>query len=662
MENYVTILCNQTYFNVFGHSTISNHTFYYLDNCFQQTVLVIPIYLLVFAIISFYIGLYNSLPSSLYQTLKQTNFITGGRYLSIVVIASLQIAIYFCDLSRLTLLAQLVTLLKLCTIVAYFIFLFKCPRILFFEENFKLFKLLILLVACTNLSENVWFYFESSRVVTILVSICSFLWLVHFAFLIKRDNRHQFVARLLINSDADEQSDDNSLKCDEKSSYLSQIFFRWVSPLLHRGLQQGIHSSTDLFELPFSLSSLAVCVDVDDYLNSLSQRNYLIKSLFRQFGWKILILGSMKLLADSLAFLSPIFLNKILLYLESDKFASKQGFTFALALFFGTFFNATIISFFNFQMSKLGLKIRTALITIIYHKLFRIRSSHLLTKFGTGHLLNLANTDIERVVNFAPSLFQFVSLPLQLVITLYLLYDEVGIVFLSAVFFILALIPLNKVICNKIGIFSQEMMKWKDKRIKLMTEILRGIRTIKMHFWEKSFIEKVNFFRSKEVKYLRWRKYLDALCVYFWATTPVIISSLVFGTFVYFNGSEDLTSSKVFTSLALLSMLIMPLNALPWVLNGLVEALVSVRRLDAFFTMQEFNLTNDYSLFPEENGIAFELDDCTFQYLNDDDETSDNFKLSQISLSVPYKSFVAIIGTVHRLNSVSHYFLFRQGW
>jgi len=38
--------------------------------------------------------------------------------------------------------------------------------------------------------------------------------------------------------------------------------------------------------------------------------------------------------------------------------------------------------------------------------------------------------------------------------------------------------------------------------------------------------------RELELKHLRGRKYLDALCVYFWATTPVVMSILTFVTFV----------------------------------------------------------------------------------------------------------------------------------
>lgn len=35
-------------------------------------------------------------------------------------------------------------------------------------------------------------------------------------------------------------------------------------------------------------------------------------------------------------------------------------------------------------------------------------------------------------------------------------------------------------------------MNEKDKRVKLMSEIIRGIRVIKYHVWEKYFIDKVS--------------------------------------------------------------------------------------------------------------------------------------------------------------------------
>jgi ATP-binding cassette subfamily C (CFTR/MRP) protein 10 len=73
------------------------------------------------------------------------------------------------------------------------------------------------------------------------------------------------------------------------------------------------------------------------------------------------------------------------------------------------------------------------------------------------------------------------------------------------------------------------------------------------------------------------RKYLDALCVYFWAATSLLTSILTFAMFVLTG--HALTAEVVFTSLALFGVLIAPLNSFPWVINGCVEAIVSMRRL-----------------------------------------------------------------------------------
>ena len=50
-------------------------------------------------------------------------------------------------------------------------------------------------------------------------------------------------------------------------------------------------------------------------------------------------------------------------------------------------------------------------------------------------------------------------------------------------------------------------------------------------------------FRAAELKSLKGRKYLDAWCVYFWATTPVIISILTFTTYALLG--NKLTAAKV---------------------------------------------------------------------------------------------------------------------
>lgn len=126
-----------------------------------------------------------------------------------------------------------------------------------------------------------------------------------------------------------------------------------------------------------------------------------------------------------------------------------------------------------------------------------------------------------------------------------------------------------------------------------MTEFLHGIRVIKFYSWEKYFLTRINDVRTKELSQLKAKKYLDAACVYFWACTPILISVTTFTTYVLIG--NKLTPSKVFTSLALFNMLISPLNSFPWVINGLVQANVSLKRVQEFLGLANLNWLNFYS-------------------------------------------------------------------
>lgn len=57
---------------------------------------------------------------------------------------------------------------------------------------------------------------------------------------------------------------------------------------------------------------------------------------------------------------------------------------------------------------------------------------------------------------------------------------------------LLLAIPLNTMIARKMRTYQKTQMGNKDARVKLMNEILNGIRVIKLYAWETPFLEKVN--------------------------------------------------------------------------------------------------------------------------------------------------------------------------
>lgn len=83
--------------------------------------------------------------------------------------------------------------------------------------------------------------------------------------------------------------------------------------------------------------------------------------------------------------------------------------------------------------------------------------------------------------------------------------------------------------------------------------------------------------RSNEMRKLKARKYLDAFCVFFWASTPVFVQSSVFVAVIY-SGS-DLSAANAFVAVALLNKLIYPMNYFPWIISGILEARISAIRI-----------------------------------------------------------------------------------
>lgn len=74
---------------------------------------------------------------------------------------------------------------------------------------------------------------------------------------------------------------------------------------------------------------------------------------------------------------------------------------------------------------------------------------------------------------------------------------------------------------------------------------MRAIRVVKLNNWETFFETKINEIRSKELKYLRLRKYLDAICVYLWASAPILITIAILITYTLIL-KEELTAAKVY--------------------------------------------------------------------------------------------------------------------
>ena len=96
---------------------------------------------------------------------------------------------------------------------------------------------------------------------------------------------------------------------------------------------------------------------------------------------------------------------------------------------------------------------------------------------------------------------------------------------LKGLIVMLILIPVNNYITNKMRYITQRLMKHKDKRIKLINEILSGIKVLKLYAWESSFDAQVTKHRTEEINELTIRSYFEAAMVYIFNFAPVLVCS-----------------------------------------------------------------------------------------------------------------------------------------
>ncbi|KAJ3614567.1 hypothetical protein NHX12_018139 [Muraenolepis orangiensis] len=471
---------------------------------------------------------------------------------------------------------------------------------------------------------------------------------------------HSGTYQLQINSGVDDggqsesmEPDTGAMVAEDGSSCLSRLFYCWLNPLLecgHRGQLKGL---SHVYHLPQALCTGTVtrhfyrCWQASHKEASagatgdgggaewprpvsrhLLASNWtspheeeppelggdvrLLGVLHRAFGCWYYALGVLKLTGNLLGFAGPLLLSQLVGFMEDPDTPLSRGVLITLGLFSSSLLSAFLRNLFGFHVAKVALSARAAVVAAIYRKALRVGRRGV-ASFALGQVVNLMSTDADRVVNFCNSFHELWSLPVQFAVALYLLYLQVGVAFLGGLGVALLLVPLNKLLASRILDNNKAMLRFKDSRVKLITEVLFGVRVIKFYTWESHFSRKISAYRGSELSHLKTIKYLDAVCVYTWAALPVVISILTFLTYVLLG--HQLTATKVFTTLALVGMLILPLNCFPWVLNGVLEAHVSLERIQRFLQLPNQDLLAYYSLAAPEEQTSVLLSQGSFSWL-----------------------------------------------
>uniref|UniRef100_A0A668A6A6 ATP-binding cassette, sub-family C (CFTR/MRP), member 3 n=1 Tax=Myripristis murdjan TaxID=586833 RepID=A0A668A6A6_9TELE len=364
-----------------------------------------------------------------------------------------------------------------------------------------------------------------------------------------------------------------------------------------------------------------------------------LRALIKAFGPYFLIGSAYKLLQDVITFVNPQLLRMLISFTNQKDVPEWWGFALAFLMFF-TAFLQTLILHQHFQYCFVtGMRLRTAIIGAIYRKALVITNAAKRSS-TVGEIVNLMSVDAQRFMDLTTFLNMLWSAPLQIILALYFLWQNLGPSVLAGVAVMILLIPFNAVIAMKTRAYQVEQMQYKDSRIKLMNEILNGIKVLKLYAWENSFKDKVLAIRQKELNVLRKTAYLGALSTMAWTSAPFLVALTTFAVYVTVDENNILDAEKAFVSLSLFNILRFPLNMLPQVISSIVQASVSLKRIQDFLSHDELdphsvdrkNAATDYSVT---------IVNGKFTWAKEDPPA-----LHNINVMVPQGSLLAVVGHV----------------
>jgi ABC-type multidrug transport system fused ATPase/permease subunit len=234
-----------------------------------------------------------------------------------------------------------------------------------------------------------------------------------------------------------------------------------------------------------------------------------------------------------------------------------------------------------------------------------------------GKINNLVTTDLGNIVDGRDFLIMVIYLPLQTILCTIFLYEVLGWSAFVGLATMVVLFPLPGYIATKVRKVQVQRMKMTDARVQDVTEAVNVLRMIKLFGWELRMSERIRERRDEELGWLWKLKALETLNGIINNVIPTVVMLVTYATYTVIM-KQELTASKIFSSISVFSLLKMQLRRLSYQISTTVQAKVSLDRMTEF--LQNTELLDSFADQPLLVGIPTECEgeigfkDATFSW------------------------------------------------
>ncbi|KAH8074066.1 ATPase [Aureococcus anophagefferens] len=310
------------------------------------------------------------------------------------------------------------------------------------------------------------------------------------------------------------QNDDDATWAEARSSWLSQLTFSYVTPLLVRGAKTTLN--------PADLPRVSAAESVDGLRSAASTFQDRMRSSCRRL---VVAAGLWQFVVSTGQILQPLVLRALVVAVSAEDPAAARA---------------------------RGLRVVAMIFALVTVAMFaQQRQLHLSTRCG----MRLRALAIAEVYGAA------VSRPMEagasggeiVVVSCLLVYFVGGAAAVAVGVACLAcIVPLGKALQRKMLAIRSRRMPVTDRRVSEVSEVLCGIRVSKLNGWEGLWEKRWRALRREELGHTRREMFVYGLAMLLMVTSPVVATIALFTTHMLSDGDARLSPADAFTVLALI--------------------------------------------------------------------------------------------------------------
>ncbi|XP_043748469.1 ATP-binding cassette sub-family C member 4-like isoform X1 [Cervus elaphus] len=383
----------------------------------------------------------------------------------------------------------------------------------------------------------------------------------------------------------------------QKANFCSRLFVWWLNPLFKIGHKRKLEPD-DMYSVLPEDRSQRLGEELQGYWDQEvkraqkdAQEPSLMKAIIKCYWKSYLIWGVFTFLEEGTRVVQPIFLGKMISYVENydpnDSVALHEAYGYAAGLSACVLVWAVLHHLYFYHIQRVGMRLRVAVCHMIYGKALRLSSSAM-RKTTTGQIVNLLSNDVSRFDQVMTFLHYLWVGPLQAIAVTTLLWMEIGMSCLAGMAVLIILLLLQSCIGKLFSSLRSKIAALTDDRIRTMSEVITGVRTIKVNAWEKSFIDLITELRRKEISKILRSSYLRGINL---ASFFAVSKIMIFVTFIS-NVVRDnmITASQVFVVVTLFEALRCSSTLyFPMAIEKVSEVIVSIQRIKNFLLLDEMS-------------------------------------------------------------------------